>query len=147
MPMFRFAACGLLAALLAGCGSSSMPAPVMRHPAIFPASEAMPAMHTIGLHEADAPVRLRAGDVLRVRLLASPASGYHWLLESDVPPFLRAETDPGIGPGRAPSMVNVWSFRAEREGHGVLRFAFRRPWDAGTMPIRSLSFPVFVQPH
>jgi len=105
----------------------------------------MPATVNIGSDQAEAPVRLKVGDVLCIRLLASPASGYHWLLEPEVPGFLSANTDPGVGAGRSPSIVNTWTFRAQQPGHGLLHFSFRRAWQSRTAPIRSLSFAIFVQ--
>jgi predicted secreted protein len=147
MCLHRSGALLLLSAFLAACNPGKPPADsnvAARRDARFIKDHAIPTMVNIGSNHADAPVHLKAGDVLRVRLLASPASGYHWLLEPEVPVFLRAETDPGFGPGRAPGIVNVWTFRAQAPGHGALRFSLRRAWESRTAPIRSLAFAIYV---
>jgi predicted secreted protein len=95
-----------------------------------------------------APIRMAVGAVLRIRLPASPASGYGWGLEPELPGFLRMESDPGLettSPARRGSgagTMNTWSFRAERHGRGMLRFTYRRPWDSSSAPARVATFDV-----
>jgi predicted secreted protein len=86
--------------------------------------------------DAAAPLCLKVGQVLPIHLPASHASGYGWVLESGLPPFLRMETDPGLEtatPAAArmgAGIVDTWSFRAVHRGRGPLLFTYRRPWES-----------------
>jgi len=89
-------------------------------------------------------VYVRAGEALRIRLLASSATGYGWVLDSEVPPFLWMESDPGIGALRRANIVNAWTFRANGHGRGVLRFALLRTWNPAAMALRTATFYIHV---
>jgi len=80
-----------------------------------------------------AAVRLSVGQVVQVRLPASPASGYDWALANGLPAFLGVESDPGLAPTAA--VAQTWRFRARERGHGQVRFV-RRP-RFGTEPTPS----------
>lgn len=101
-----------------------------------------------------AAVRLVVGQALRVELDTSPASGYTWELEGDLPMGLQMETDPGARP---PATVipdpeagtrQVWNFRALHPGQARLRFMYRRAWESTDQSARSAVFDVgvFQQP-
>ena len=85
--------------------------------------------------KASAPIRIVVGQALRIRLPASPASGFDWTIDGDLPAFLRVETAPGQEPARAPA-PQTWSFRACQRGRGQVRFLRRQPWDAGAASAR-----------
>jgi len=96
-----------------------------------------------------APLCLEVGQLLPIHLPASPASGYGWVLESGLPPFLRMETDPGVEtatPAAArigAGIVDTWSFRAVHRGRGPLLFTYRRPWESTSVaPARRVAFDV-----
>ena len=80
-----------------------------------------------------APIRLSVGQVMRVRLPASPASGYDWVLAEGLPGGLGVESDPGLAP--TPAVAQTWRFRARERGRGQVRFV-RRP-RIGTEPTAS----------
>jgi len=67
-----------------------------------------------------APEHLRVGQMLLVRLTASPATGYAWTFVGPLPPALRMERDPAPVPADrarpgAPA-VQSWAFRAAQPG-------------------------------
>lgn len=97
---------------------------------------------------AEAPIRLEVGQALRIQLPSSAASGYDWALQGGLPPLLRMETDPGGEPLSAlragATAAQTWSFRAEHPGHATLSFAYRRPWEAGSVPARIAAFDITV---
>ena len=79
------------------------------------------------------PTSLHVGQILYVRLAASPATGYGWAFVGPLPPVLRMEGDPGLRPLErtrpgAPAL-QTWTFRAQQPGRAVLRFVYRRPWE------------------
>ncbi|WP_343223427.1 protease inhibitor I42 family protein [Lysobacter sp. KIS68-7] len=118
--------------LLAACNSG-------RDVAAPPAPGTRDAVVEIDATNVGAPtIRIAVGQALRIRLPASPASGQDWVLDGDLPPFLRVETDPGLDPaqGPAPRIVQTWSFRACQRGRGRVRFLRRPPWDAGAASAR-----------
>jgi len=132
----------LLLALLASCNSGG-DAPghagdAPRSPTVAAPSQthrASDLVVDIDATKASAPIRLVVGQALRIRLPASPASGFDWTIDGDLPAFLRVETAPGQEPARAPA-PQTWSFRACQRGRGQVRFLRRQPWDAGAASAR-----------
>ncbi|MFC3549474.1 protease inhibitor I42 family protein [Lysobacter cavernae] len=92
-----------------------------------------------------APIQLRSGQVLRVHLPVSPATGYRWDLDGAVPPALRIESDPGTESAERVMPVHTWDFRAQQAGAMRLRFAYRRSWEASASPLWSVAFDVQVR--
>jgi len=84
--------------------------------------------------DARAPVQLHPGQVLRVHLRDSPATGYRWELQPQLPPSLQLEADPGQLPpaGGHAEHTRTWSFRAQAPDLTHLRFDNRRTLDDGS---------------
>jgi len=100
-----------------------------------PKANARDAIVEIDATQAGAPqIRIAVGQAVRIRLPASPASGQDWVLDGDLPAFLRVETDPGLEPTQG--IAPTWSFRACQRGHGRVRFLRRQPWDAAAASTR-----------
>ena len=93
---------------------------------------------------ANAPVDLAIGDVLRIRLPASPATGHAWTLDANVPAFLCVESDPGNRAVNADSALDTWTFRAHGAGRGTLQFSFGRHGVPGPEGPRTALFDIRV---
>ena len=71
--------------------------------------------------------------------------GLAWSLESEVPVFLCAESDPGSEAYRAlhpHDTVDVWTFRAQRVGQGLLRYRMGRRWSPAREDERGATFEI-----
>ncbi|HEY9256242.1 MAG TPA: protease inhibitor I42 family protein [Stenotrophomonas sp.] len=144
--LFRAAAsAGLASLMLAGCGPmAATPSPAMQSPATpGRAPMAEPSVVDIGSGDAATPVALVPGQLLRVHLRESPATGYRWSLQSEVPQSLRLEADPGIEP--VAGEMRTWSFRALRPDMTRLRFAYRRAWEGADEGSETISFDLHIR--
>jgi predicted secreted protein len=85
------------------------------------------ATHVIDVtaRDARAPVALATGELLRVHLPQSLATGERWELAL-ASPELRLESDPGQ---LTDGTIRTWTFRALRPGPAWLRFDPRRGWE------------------
>jgi len=129
----------LLALVVLCCACDRLPSPpveLARHPAVHVAD--------VGTANSDVLQHLRVGDVLRVHLRASPASGDRWTFASPLPSVLCMESDPGAVPfdDARQGAMQTWTFRAERRGHARLRFVRRRPF--ASSPESDLDYEFFV---
>lgn len=116
----RKAACAACLFLVSGCN------PVQAPTATGPDGRSTPGVVDVWLADAKKPLRLRAGQRLRVHLPASP--GRRWIFEGGDEAILPLEQDPGgrmLDPTDTPAHF-VWSFRAHQAGRAVLRFSARR---------------------
>ena len=103
--------------------------------------------------ESGGQVTLAVRQELGLQLEANPTTGYGWEVVPPVPEVLtvvdagtyRASsvTEPGMGSGGTTSFV----FRALRQGTGVLNLAYRRPWETGVPPARTVRVDVNVRPE
>lgn len=132
--------------LLAACQPSPEPAPDT------PRTQAQQAAPTIdiGMGNAGDPIRLKVGQVLRIHLPASPATGYGWELQQGPPAFLSIEADPGgdpltFAPPRASEGIMSWRFRARAAGTDLLRFRYTRPWETAASDARIETFRVEIR--
>ena len=136
---------------MAGCGRP--PAPNAESAGVATTGKSAPSVQraTAPIHagvvdvvagDVAAPVTLAPGQLLRVHLLESPATGYRWSLQSQVPASLRLEADPGADPVRA--NVRTWSFRVLRPDLTHLRFAYRRSWETVDDAGESISFDLHI---
>jgi len=96
-----------------------------------------------------APEHLRVGQMLLVRLTASPATGYAWTFVGPLPPALRMERDPAPVPADrarpgAPA-VQSWAFRAAQPGRVRLRFVCRRAWEPDDTALERREIEVLVR--
>jgi len=79
-------------------------------------------------------VRATTGETFEVRLEGTPTSGYTWELDPHGLPgvveFAAADIIPSGGLAAGGPAVQVFRFRAVREGDGRIRFRYRRHWEA-----------------
>lgn len=113
------------------------------------AAQAAPTLDIGMANEVD-PIRLQVGQVLRIHLPASPATGYGWELQQGPPTFLSIEADPGgdpltFAPPRSSSGIMSWRFRARGTGTALLKFRYTRPWETGASEARFETFRVEVR--
>ena len=99
----------------------------------------------IDARNAHAPIRINVGDVLRVVLPASPATGHAWSLDESVPSFLCVESDPGNRAMSPSGAADTWTFRAHDTGRGTLQFSFARHGVPGATQASAAVFDVRVE--
>nr|WP_255656832.1 protease inhibitor I42 family protein [Lysobacter lactosilyticus] len=99
----------------------------------------------IDARNAHAPIRINVGDVLRVVLPASPATGHAWSLDERVPAFLCVESDPGNRAMSPSGAADTWTFRAHDTGRGLLQFSFSRHGLTDATDARATTFDVRVE--
>jgi len=79
-------------------------------------------------------VRATIGETFEVRLEGTPTSGYTWELDPhglpDVAEFAAADMISSAGLVAGGPAVQIFRFRAVREGEGRIRFRYRRHWEA-----------------
>jgi len=77
------------------------------------------------------------GQVVEVRLPSNPSTGYRWVMVEPMPAVVAALYDAAYVPGRNDVVGSPgeerWSFVAVKTGSGILRFEYRRPFDAPTV--------------
>src|SRR5262249_29762682 len=105
----------------------------------------------ITVSQPDGPVALAVGQELEVQLQSNITTGYAWELVVPGPPVLtvidpgtyRASSglEPRAGSGGTTSFV----FRGVRPGKGALELVYRRPWETGVPPARTLRIEVDVR--
>ena len=99
-----------------------------------------------------ATIDLEPGQPLRVKLASNRTTGFQWLLIDQTcqnlesvgeAPAYRQNPNPGglLGVGG----FEEWTFRPLRQGSGLLRFEYRRPWENGREAIKSAVFTVRVR--
>lgn len=102
--------------------------------------------------DAGATIDLEPGQPLRVKLASNRTTGFRWLLIDQTgqiieavgeAPAYRESPNPGglLGVGG----FEQWTFRPLRQGSGLLRFEYRRPWENGREAIKSAVFNVRVR--
>ena len=98
-------------------------------------------------------VALAIGQRLEVRLPSNPSTGYSWSFVETPSHVLKLEgpsTYEADSRAEAVGMVGaggteIWTFRVEGAGTQELRFEYRRPWEANTVPSDVSSFAVTVR--
>lgn len=99
-----------------------------------------------------ATIDLELGQPLRVKLAGNRTTGYQWLLidqtgqiletVGEAPAYIESPNPGGLlGVGG----IEQWTFRPLRQGSGLLRFEYRRPWENGREAIKSAVFNVRVK--
>lgn len=134
-----FAACAIAASLTA-CASSADSA----------GAAAATSERRLVAADAQAPVLLQPGDVVVLELEANPSTGYGWIVDAaaaagvieQVGEPSMALSHPGAVGGGG---TQTWRFRAAKAGQGVLRLDYRRAWEQGVAPVRSVSWNVQVR--
>ena len=132
--MMRFALLALLAALAAP--GSAQPGPDLLPPVV--------------VGETSGSVRLELGQLLQVRLPVQGGTGYSWIADTDAADNLELVTQTTLHPLGEPrrmgsSQTQMFIFRAISRGEGVLRFAYRQPWERRVPPAKSVEMRVSVR--
>jgi inhibitor of cysteine peptidase len=100
--------------------------------------------------EASGPVRLQLGQLLEVRLPMQAGTGYSWAASSDSGnlEFIDQTTlHPWGGvPTVGGAQTQLFIYRAIGPGEALLRFAYRRPWEGGVPPAKTVEQKVTIQP-
>ena len=127
----------LLAACAALAGSASAQgAPDLRPPVV--------------VGETSGPVTLKMGQLLEVRLPMQAGTGYSWAASSDTSnlEFIdQATLHPwGGAPTVGGNQTQMFIYRAIGPGEAVLHFAYRRPWEGGVPPAKTVEQRVTVKP-
>jgi predicted secreted protein len=97
-----------------------------------------------------APVSLKVGGVLEVRLDANHTTGYSWIAAPTANPVLmrqgaaKYEEHPNGGKTGVGG-VEVWRFKALKVGKQGLQFEYRRPWEKGVPAAKIVTFSVTVE--
>ena len=96
-------------------------------------------------------VVLRQGDLLSVKLLANPTTGYHWNFsligkgrltqEGDVVRESQGTTKGMLGV----PVKEIWKFRASETGSLKIIFSTARAWEKGIPPARVITWPITIQ--
>ena len=105
----------------------------------------------ITVSDSGGPVALAVGQELAVRLQSNVTTGYAWELVPPVPDVLTltepgtyhaaSESEPRVGSGGTTSFV----VRGVRPGKGTLELVYRRPWETGVPPARTVRIEVTVR--
>jgi len=95
-------------------------------------------------------LEMKQGQVVEVRLPSNPSTGYRWVMVEPMPAVIAALYDAAYVPGRNDVVGSPgeerWSFVAVKTGSGILRFEYRRPFDAPTVaPAQRASYLLEVR--
>jgi predicted secreted protein len=100
--------------------------------------------------ENSGPVRLEPGQLLEVRLPMQAGTGYSWAASRDGASLEFIDQTTLHPWGGAPSVggtqTQMFIYRAVAPGEAVLRFAYRRPWEGGIPPAKTVETVVSVRP-
>jgi inhibitor of cysteine peptidase len=105
---------------------------------------------TIVDEKAAGDVTLKVGGRLEVHLAANHTTGYSWVQVPVEKPVLQKQgkavyhenpANGAVGVGG----VEVWKFKAVKQGTQKLKFEYRRPSERAPHPEKTLSFDVTVQ--
>jgi inhibitor of cysteine peptidase len=82
-------------------------------------------------------LEVKQGQVVEVRLPSNPSTGYRWVMVEPMPAVVAALYDATYVPGRNTVVGSPgeerWTFVAVKPGSGIIRFEYRRPFDADTV--------------
>jgi inhibitor of cysteine peptidase len=84
-------------------------------------------------------VHARAGDLIELRLHEMPAGGYRWVIDGPPGSVLEPlEQAFEFAEGRVGAANTAcFRFRVKAAGKGVLRLAYRRPWETDEPPLKT----------
>ena len=106
---------------------------------------------TVTKDDANAPLELKRGQHLVVRLPSTPGTGYRWTIRHDpqsaLLPLATAAYERNAGTANlmgAPG-TETWKLAAFTAGRQTLVFEYRRPWEKDAAAAQTLSFPVTVR--
>ena len=100
--------------------------------------------------DAGGPVRLELGQLLEVRLPLQGGTGYSWSADTDAADNVELVTLTTLHPlgesrRMGSSQTQLFIFRAIGRGEGVLRFAYRQPWERRVPPAKMVEQRVTVR--
>jgi inhibitor of cysteine peptidase len=82
-------------------------------------------------------LEMKQGQVVEVRLPSNPSTGYRWVMVEPMPSVVAALDDARYVPGRTDVVGSTgeerWALLAVKPGSGIMRFEYRRPFDADTV--------------
>jgi predicted secreted protein len=111
--------------------------------------QAEPADITLTNSDSGAPVSIKAGQTLAVRLDSNPSTGYVWQVRQADGAVLILQGDPQyIAPADAPpgaGGVQVFRFTAATAGQSTLTLVYRRPFEPDAAPAQTFSVQVTVE--
>lgn len=93
-------------------------------------------------------VTLSSSDILEIRLVSVPGTGYGWKLAGPPPDILRLQEERlDVGGSSTPGApaTAVLSFSAVSPGAGTVRLAYARSWKKGVPPKRTYTLRVRVR--
>ena len=95
-------------------------------------------------------VRLELGQLLEVRLPVQGGTGFSWSADSDAADNLELVTQTTLHPLGEPrrmgsSQTQLFIFRATGRGEGLVRFAYRQPWERRVPPAKTVDQRVTVR--
>jgi len=110
---------------------------------------AAPAPVTVTDGDSGRTIELATGQELRLELAANRSTGYAWeWVDRDASvvallgePTYTAPSSGALGAGG----TATWRFRAERPGSSRLRLVYRRAWEHGAEPARTLTLTLRVR--
>ena len=98
--------------------------------------------------ESSGPVRLEPGQLLEVRLPMQAGTGYSWAASGDSASLEFIDQTTLHPWGGAPSVggtqTQMFIYRAIAPGEAVLRFVYRRPWEGGVPPAKTVEQKVTI---
>ncbi len=77
-------------------------------------------------------VQLRAGEILEVRLIENPTTGFRWTVERDnegIVDLVSSVYSPGLPSTPGAGGERVFTFEGKRAGVSRLRLRLSRPWE------------------
>lgn len=97
------------------------------------------------------PVNLRVGQLLEVRLPVQAGTGYSWTAAPDAGPALQFIGQHTLHPFDGNMMMGgtqtqMFIYRAVQRGRGDVRMVYRRPWEGGIPPAKTVDIAVTVGP-
>jgi len=110
-----------------------------------------PIVVQLGEPSPSAPIAIRRNQTLYVTLDADTATGLRWEVQPGFTPTLRQigsidYISPASGPSNPPGVMGTMTFRfrAAQLGTTTLEFAYRRPFEPGTAPAKTVRYDVTV---
>ncbi|MDR1312029.1 MAG: protease inhibitor I42 family protein [Burkholderiaceae bacterium] len=134
--MRKAAGCVALVLLLAACRHTS--------------GQALPLVSP-DADSAGQTLRLALNQEIVVRLPDNPSTGFGWAVVH-MPVFMEqlgteslVRDEQGDAAVAGAGGTRVWRFRAIAVGEDSLRFIYRRPWEKGTPPAKTVSYHLVIE--
>lgn len=141
MNLLRSAALAAVALAIAGCSSNPAADPWNRAPIVRNTDMSIDGRSEV----------VKRGDTIAVHLDSNPTTGYRWeltrlagssVVQVGLPDF-QPETAAGV-PKVGASGHTTFRFRAMQPGTSSIDLAYRRPFEPGVPPARTMRFEIAV---